>query len=135
MPDYFITGASSGIGRALARELVCRGHRVWGIGRRAALSPEIAVEMEEQRFFYSGCDVACKDDVRDTLVAMQQHGFLPGTVILNAGINPEHLSASFSLSEFEEVVRVNLFGALVWVEALLPSFKARGWGSLSLSRH
>lgn len=128
MPDYFVTGVSSGIGLALTRELIRRGDRVWGISRRRALPPDIAGELGTDRFHFSACDVACVRDVDETVATMQQRGFLPNVVILNAAIHPERAAQPFSLGVFQEVMQVNVFGALAWVEALLPSFQVRGAG-------
>lgn len=125
---YFITGVSSGIGRALARELVRRGHRVWGLARRQELLAELAAEIRSDRFLFSACDVAQPDDVRATALALEQSDFLPDVVILNAAINPERFGSPFSLREFEDVTRINLFGALAWVDVFLPRFRARGSG-------
>ena len=127
MGDYFVTGASSGIGLALSRELVRRGDRVWGIGRRATLSPDVERELGD-RFHFSSCDVSSPRDVAATVAAMEERRFLPDVVILNAAIHPEHGSRAFSLQVFEHVMQVNVLGALAWVEMLLPRFRARGRG-------
>lgn len=125
---YFITGVSSGIGRELAREVVRRGHRVWGVARRR----ERLVEMEKQlgldRFSFSVCDVSRQEDIQSTAEAMEKAGYLPDVVILNAGINLERSDTPFRIEMFEKVIRVNLFGALSWVEVFLPAFRARRGG-------
>lgn len=128
MTDYLITGASAGIGRALALEVVRRGHRVWGVARRGELLAGLQRELGSERFRFSVCDVGLAEDVRGAMSAMKQAGFVPEVIILNAGINPERGGTPFSLAQFEEVVRVNLFGALVWVDGFLPVFRARGGG-------
>lgn len=126
--DYFVTGVSSGLGRGLARELVRRGHRVWGVARRADRLAALGAELGSARFLSSVCDVARPEDVAATEGALERAAFRPDVVILNAAINPERLHSSFSLAEFEQVVRVNVFGALAWVEAFLPAFRARRRG-------
>lgn len=67
-------------------------------------------------------------DIGETVAAMLERRFLPDVVILNAAIHPERPSQPFRLDVFEQVMQVNVFGALAWVEALLPSFQARGSG-------
>lgn len=128
LADYLVTGASAGIGRALAREVVRRGHRVWGVARRGGLLEELQQELGVERFRFSVCDVSLADDVRRTKSTMEQADFVPDVIVLNAGINPEGRGAPFSFAMFENVVGINLFGALVWVDSFLPVFRARGGG-------
>lgn len=128
MADYFITGASSGIGRALAQELCRRGNRVWGVARRKEPLVELAHELGNERFLFSVCDVGRAEDVRLTAQAMERSSFFPDIVILNAGVAPETRGTTFSLEDLEKAMRVNLFGALAWVEIFLPTFRARGRG-------
>jgi 3-hydroxy acid dehydrogenase/malonic semialdehyde reductase len=128
MPHYLITGVSSGLGRGLAREVVRRGHRVWGVARRAERLAELGAELGAARLRYSVCDVSRPEEVQRTQRVMENAGFEPEVVILNAAINTERSGAAFSLAEFEQVIRVNLFGALAWVEGFLPVFRARRQG-------
>lgn len=128
MADYFITGASSGIGRALAQEVCRRGNRVWGVARRKDRLVELADELGHERFLFSVCDVSRAEDVRSTAQAMERSRFHPDVVILNAGVAPETPGSTFSLEDLEKAMRVNLFGALAWVEIFLPAFRVRGRG-------
>ncbi|MFQ5915293.1 MAG: SDR family NAD(P)-dependent oxidoreductase [Nitrospinota bacterium] len=131
MADYLVTGASSGIGRALARELVRRGHRVWGAARREELLAGLQQELGGDGFRFSVCDVGRIEDVRRAKSAMDRAGFFPEVIILNAGVNPEAGGTPFSLATFEAVTRVNLLGAMVWVEAFLSTYRARGRGQFA----
>lgn len=126
MTAYFVTGVSSGIGLALTRALLRRGETVWGISRTAP--PDRAAQPGGGRFQFSICDVASMSDVHDTVAYMQRRGFLPDVVVLNAAIHPERACPRFALEIFRQVMEVNVFGALAWVEAFLPAFEARGSG-------
>lgn len=128
MADYFITGASSGIGRALAQEVCRHKNRVWGVARRKDRLVELADELGHERFLFSVCDVSRAEDVRSTAQAMERSRFHPDVVILNAGVAPEPPGSTFSLEDFEKAMRVNLFGALAWVEVFLPTFRIQGRG-------
>ena len=123
MADYFITGVSSGIGRALAGELVRRGHRVWGIARRRELLGALQSELGGQRFFFSVCDVARAEEVTATVQALDRASFRPDVVVLNAGVNPEGSGVPLSQEVFEQVIQVNLFGAIAWIHVFLPRFR------------
>lgn len=128
MPSYFVTGVSSGIGRGMVRELVRRGHRVWGIARREDHLLELQKTLDSDCFSFSVCDLEQDEQVRSTAARMEESGFRPDVVILNAGINPERLGSPFTSDGFEEVVRVNLFGAMRWVDVFVPNFRERGTG-------
>jgi NAD(P)-dependent dehydrogenase (short-subunit alcohol dehydrogenase family) len=74
------------------------------------------------------CDVSRTGDVDRAIAAMDAGGFAPDLVILNAGINLPDLEPSFRLDAAEEVFRVNVFGALAFVDRLLPRARAAGRG-------
>jgi len=126
--NYLITGASVGLGRGLARELCARGHRVWGIARREDKLVELQQELGAEHFLFSVCDLAQDEAVHQAMQAMERSKYIPDTVILNAGINPEVKGQSFKLVEFKHVLEINLFGALAWIELFLPIFRERGSG-------
>ncbi|MDP6278909.1 MAG: SDR family NAD(P)-dependent oxidoreductase [Nitrospinota bacterium] len=128
MTDYFITGASSGLGKALTRELCRRGNRVWGIARRVTMLEELAGELGENRFFYSRCDVTRSGDVQLTAQEMEESNYKPSVIILNAGVALETPGADFKFDEYKKTININLFGALSWVEIFLPAFKLLGGG-------
>lgn len=127
-PDVLVTGASAGLGEALCRMLADRGSRVWGVARRANLLEGLKKDVPPGRFFYSICDVASRDQVQTVISSMDAQGFIPRVVILNAGVNIHDLEPDFDLSQCEQVFRVNLFGALIWVDQLLPKFLHDGGG-------
>lgn len=127
MSQFLITGCSTGLGRGLAKELVRQGHKVWGVARRTEVLNELSKELGSP-FSFSGCDVSRPEDVRRTVTLMEKAGFQPEIVILNAGINPESTGTPFSYGTFENVIKVNLLGALIWVDHFLPVFKARKSG-------
>ncbi len=128
MAKYLVTGASGGLGRALARELCGRGHQVWGVSRRQEELFELQHELGCEQFFFSVCDVVKADDVHQTVHAMARCDYIPDIIILNAAINPERYGQPFILAEFKHILEVNLFGALVWVESFLPIFQRRKVG-------
>lgn len=123
MRNYLVTGCTSGIGLGLTAELIRRGERVWGVGLEKNGLETLRPEFETGRFHYSVCDVTRPEEIRSAVSEMDMKKFKPDIVILNAGINPERFGVPFSLEQFEEVMRVNVFGALAWVGVYLPVFK------------
>lgn len=129
---YLVTGASSGLGLALAREIVRRGGSVWGVARREALLAEAAKEAPD-RFRWTACDTGDREAVRSAAAEMERAGFFPEAAVLNAGVNVPDAEEAFDAGRFEEMLRVNLLGTVYWVEALLPAFQRRGGRFVAIS--
>lgn len=124
----FITGVSSGIGRELAKELIRHGHEVWGVARRKELLERLANELGPVLFFNNVCDVSDKNQVESVVENMRQKNFIPDVMILNAAVFKEDISDTYNHKIFEEAVKINLFGSLIWVGAFLGDFIKRGSG-------
>ena len=124
---YLITGASSGMGYHMTRLSIQRGHRVYGVARRES----ILADMEEKlgkRFTAIRCDVTDRQRVSQVCAALPT---LPDVAILNAGQGIRKPEAVFALEDYRHMAEVNYFGALHWIEALLPSFVERGSGVIA----
>ena len=117
-----ITGASSGIGLALARELSKRGHALALLARRADLLEELARELPNAVAI--PCDVTDKASVKE---AVRQAGEIDWA-IANAGVSIPSHAATFNLEDAEQVLRVNVFGMLYLYDAVLPAMLARKSG-------
>lgn len=124
----FITGISSGIGRALCQELIASGHTVWGVARRKDLLENLKTELKSNNFFYSVCDVSDEEKMKRVAVEMEELNYLPEVVILNAGIERKDLINGYQVKISQEVFLVNFFGALKWVELFIEKFTERGSG-------
>ena len=112
MEKIFITGASSGIGAALARVYAARGAKLGLAARRSADLKALADTLP-------GESIALTADVRD-VASMQRAGAqfkerfgLPDVVIANAGVSHGTITqSSDDLATFEEVVDINLMGVV-----------------------
>ncbi|MDZ5645850.1 SDR family oxidoreductase [Nitrospirillum sp. BR 11828] len=117
---FLITGASKGIGLALAHRLARKGHTVVGLARGAAPAfpgTLIPVDLADGR--------ATGDVLADLCTRLRVDG-----VVNNVGlVRPQPLGA-VDLATLDEVMRVNLHPALQTVQALLPGMRERGWGRI-----
>ena len=125
-----ITGASSGIGAALARELAGSGFKVGLIARRIDRLHELAKELGASAL------VAQADVVdRAQIVAAIRH--LAGNLgpidllIANAGVGLHTRLDPFNVEQIEHVIRVNLLGVVYSLEAVLPDMLQRRTGHLA----
>jgi NAD(P)-dependent dehydrogenase (short-subunit alcohol dehydrogenase family) len=116
--SFLITGASKGIGLALARRLTRNGHQVVGLARgETPHFPGTLVQVDL-------ADAHATDAVLADLTAR----FAFDGVVNNVGlVRPQRLGG-VAIAALEEVMRVNLHPALQTVQALLPGMTARGWG-------
>jgi len=127
-----VTGASSGIGRALASRLARAGMRVALVARRRealeALASEIAREGGDACAF--PCDVESAPEVAATVRAATDRFGGVDLLVNNAGYGHHRAFLDWDIDDMERMMRVNFFGALRFTKALLPGMVARGRGSL-----
>lgn len=127
-----ITGASSGIGEALARECARRGANVGLLARRGERLEQLAARLREQypdqRFAVRTLDVSDLDAVAPALEDIRQALGDLDTVIANAGITAVNRTGAGDFRRDEAVIRVNLLGLMATVDAAARIFRARGGG-------
>jgi len=122
-----ITGASSGIGEALARELASRGWELALLARRGDLLAKLASELP--RAVGIECDVRDAAAVRDAVrKGESQLGGPFDLAIANAGIGIPSFAFEFNLDDAEQMVRVNLLGTMYLFDAVIPSMIERRAG-------
>jgi short-subunit dehydrogenase len=131
-PVTFLTGASSGIGRALAPLLASDGHAVALAARREAPLKELAKQIGDAggAALPVTCDVGNRDAVLDAVKEVEAKLGPVVRLVANAGIG-RHLPAKKLDGKWvERIVRTNLLGAAYCVEACLPGMLERGEGHL-----
>lgn len=125
-----ITGASSGIGRSLARHLAADGEPVVLVARRRPLLDTLVEEIERAggHALAIACDVTDRDAVRGAV--QQAEGRFGPTTRLVANAGGALGSQAFSAAHVAAVVDLNLIGVANCVEAVLPGMVARRAGHL-----
>lgn len=127
-----ITGASSGIGEALAVEFGRRGASVGLLARRVEALREVAEKVEAT----GASALAVAVDVRDAGAVKSAVGQVAArfgridVLVANAGKGDLTLAREFDLEVATEVLSVNLLGAMNSVAAVLPEMIARGEGQI-----
>src|SRR6202162_3629166 len=122
MKKVFITGASSGIGLAIAQALIRRGDQVWGTSRDPARLPKLA---GLQSFELDLADSHSIDRAFES--AFAEAGYFD-VVINNAGSG--HFGAAEHLSdvEIESQFQILVFGQLQLMRLAMAAMRARGQG-------
>jgi short-subunit dehydrogenase len=127
-----ITGASSGIGGALAIELAGRGARLGLVARRAEALSEVArsIEANGGRAVVLPADVRDADSLRAAAERLQIEIGPADVLIANAGIGPTRDGSELNPKEVSDVININVIGAANSVGAVLPQMMARSQGHL-----
>ena len=124
-----ITGASGGIGAALARLSGGRGARVVLAARRAGEVGAVAAQSGPDALAVVA-DVTQRRDVERVLdAALARHGHVDAWVN-NAGRGITKPVSALTDAEFDEMMLVNVKSALYGMQAVLPHFQARGRGHI-----
>ena len=122
-----ITGATGGIGTAIAKALHARGASVVLTGRRREVLDALVLELGGDRTLAMTADVTDRQAL-DAIVtsAAERFGGLD-VVIANAGtaVDPPRTVATVDEQQFERVIEVDLLGAWRTVRAALPQIIAR----------
>ena len=116
-----VTGASSGIGAAIARELSRRGWRCILLARREDRLREVAQETGSE---WEVCDVAERGDVERSAAAVSERHRRIALLVNNAGIAGRHDFLHADPDRIEQVARVNYLGGVWCLRAFLPALEA-----------
>jgi short-subunit dehydrogenase len=122
----WITGASSGIGAALATEVASRGARVAISARRADRLDEVA----EGSMLTVPLDVTDHDAVQGAAQGIRDELGDIDIAVLNAGAWTQTKVGAWDADAFRQQVEVNLLGANSCLAALLPRMLERGEGRI-----
>jgi short-subunit dehydrogenase len=128
-----VTGASSGIGRSLARILAERGCKVGLVARRREQLDALAAEIAA-RGGVSAIGVADVAERQQTLDALAQIAAALGPVdllVANAGVGAPTLLDPANVPDVERMFRVNVLGVIYSLEAVLPAMLKRGRGHIA----
>lgn len=115
-----VTGASSGIGRAIARDLLQQGHHVIGISRDSS-----KFIRQQANFTPVQLDLSRLNDIPQSIRELEQA--FPGidAAVLCAGRGQFGSVEEFSYAQIEDLITLNFTSQAVLVKALLPALKRK----------
>ncbi|MFI5349846.1 MAG: SDR family NAD(P)-dependent oxidoreductase [Elusimicrobiota bacterium] len=117
-----MTGASRGIGRAIAKAFRAEGG--WVIGTRTGAGPVrdgVCQEWVSADFLQLDQIEACAERVRKSR---------PDVLINNAGINKIAPFVDVATEDFSDIQRVNVLAPFLLCQAAIPAMKKKGWGRI-----
>jgi short-subunit dehydrogenase len=127
-----ITGASSGIGRALAVALAKRGARVGVTARRADRLAELAAEVRAGGGVIETaiCDITDRDQTLTAILGLAEKLGPVDLLIANAGLGVSSGADPMDVPAFERMMRVNLLGVAYAFESVMGPMLSRRDGHL-----
>ncbi len=127
-----VTGATRGIGQAVARMLAEQGAFVVGTATTAEGASAISAYFEHERLEGEGVvlDVTCQESVDALFAALSERSLTPLILVNNAGITADNLLLRMDDEEWFRVIETNLNAVFRLSKACLkPMFRAR-WGRI-----
>jgi gluconate 5-dehydrogenase len=127
-----VTGAGSGIGRAVAIGLAEAGAAVVLVGRRPGPLADVAAEIAAvgARASPVAADLARRDELHRAAGEAALPFGAPDILVNAAGINVRKPMAELGADEWDAILAINLTAAFLLGQALAPAMLARGWGRI-----
>lgn len=125
-----LTGASSGIGEATARELARAGMKVVVGARRTERLEKLVEEIRAAggQAEFQALDVTRREDFEAFIAFAEARYGRVDVLINNAGVMPLSPLAALKTGEWDQMIDVNVRGVLNGIAAALPRFQAQGGG-------
>ncbi|MDR3303718.1 MAG: 3-oxoacyl-[acyl-carrier-protein] reductase [Treponema sp.] len=108
-----ITGASRGIGKAIADRFIAEGALVWGIGTKEPSDLAERVAQSHEKLHWISADLSKLADIEAVIEAALKEADGFDIVINNAGITKDNISFRMSLDDWQKVLDVNLSAAFL----------------------
>lgn len=122
-----VTGASGGIGSAIARQLHGQGAHVVLSGRRRDALDQLADELKERRSVVVA-DLGSGDGVADLVQAVEKEGV--DILINNAGLTRDSLAIRMKDEDWQNVLDVNLSAGFRLIRGMLRGMMKRRYGRI-----
>ncbi|MGR8999036.1 MAG: SDR family oxidoreductase [Gammaproteobacteria bacterium] len=120
-----VTGASSGIGRAIARNLLQQGHRVIGVSRDC-----LKFTRQMDNFNSVQMDLSQLNELPQKIREMQQTYPEIDAVVFSAGMGQFGSLEEFSYAQIEALMTINFTSQVFLSRALLPALKRKASSDL-----
>ena len=128
-----VTGASSGIGLELAKELARDGYRLGLLARRREPLEQLTAEIRQAggSAEFETADVIDRETTVSAIRRLEERLGSVDLLVANAGMGAETHIAPMNVEEVERMIRVNFFGVIYSIEAVMPSMLQRRGGHIA----
>lgn len=129
--NYWIIGASSGIGASLAHELASRGARVAVSARRTDMLDDLVAQLGPN-YISAPMDIAQLEHIQNAASVVQSaFTHIDGIILLSAVYTPMSFKA-MDITEARKIVDINITGTLNCLHVVLPILRAQKGGQIAL---
>lgn len=124
-----ITGASGGIGNAIARALYAQGAKVILSGTRIEALQQLAAELGANAH-YLVCNLSDKEAAGQLLAEAESLAGSVDILVCNAGITRDSLTLRMKTNDFEDILDINLVSSFILNRAAIKSMMKNRWGRI-----
>jgi 3-oxoacyl-[acyl-carrier protein] reductase len=125
-----VTGASRGIGRAVADRFLAEGAEVWGIGTKEPPDLKERAGNAGGKFHWQSADLSSLEGAEALIEALIKESGGFDILVNNAGITRDNLSLRMSLADFQKVLDLNLTAAFLVARTIARDMIRRRRGSI-----
>ncbi len=126
-----LTGASSGIGYQLAKDLANEGAKLALLSRRLDILEKLSQALDKKTFVrVYKCDVTIKQQVHETVVQIKKDFGKIDIAILNSGVGANSSALDYNSDAAEKVFNTNVLGVIYFIEQLIPDFISEKRGAI-----
>jgi short-subunit dehydrogenase len=126
-----LTGASSGIGYQLAKDLANEGAKLALLSRRLDILEKLSQALDKKTFVrVYKCDVTIKQQVHKTVVQIKKDFGKIDIAILNSGVGANSSALDYNSDAAEKVFNTNVLGVIYFIEQLIPDFISEKRGAI-----
>ncbi|MEM8857801.1 MAG: SDR family oxidoreductase [Chloroflexota bacterium] len=127
-----ITGASDGLGEAIAYQLADKGYSVWLLARNETKLQQVVAAIKSQggKAAYAVCDVTSAESVADSFEKIEVASGRIDIVINNAGVWHSGATVSATADDIIRTVSTNLTGLIFVTQAAIKRMQTQGSGHI-----
>lgn len=130
--SVLLSGASSGIGFELVKQLALEGCDLFLLARRKNILDELAENLKkyENEIYTYKCDVSNKEEVKQVFEIIKNKTEKIDIAILNSGTSYRMEAVNFNSEFGKNIFDVNVMGMIYCIEEILPDFLKRKSGMI-----
>lgn len=126
-----LTGASSGIGYQLAKDLASEGAKLALLSRKIDLLENLSSELNQITEVHTyKCDVTLKNEVQEIISRIKNDFMRIDVAILNSGVGSNSSVLEYRSEAAEKIFNTNVLGVIYCIEQILPEFISEKRGVL-----
>jgi short-subunit dehydrogenase len=127
----WITGASSGIGKAVSKEFARTGSKVFASARRVTELERLNSELKKENLNIEvmPCNMASSANVDQTVKKILSTNYID-CLVNNAGITSFKKAENNSINEIDDIIHTNLLGSIYAIKNVLPGMIKKGSGTI-----